>query len=65
MESIRGDRDYKLLRESEWEMRNFETAQLQWIQDELGEQIRLGKGSAFMKKLLEMRRAQKREMKMV
>lgn len=65
MESIRGDRDYKLLRESEREMRDYETAQTQWLMDELGEQIRLGKGSAFLIRIREMKKAQKREMQKV
>jgi len=63
VESIRGDRDYRLLRESEREMRDYETAQTQWLMDALGEQIRLGKGSAFLIRIREMKKAQKREMK--
>ena len=65
MESIRGDRDYKLLRESEREMRDYETAQTQWLMDELEKHIRLGKGSAFLIRIREMKKAQKREMQKV
>ena len=65
MEHIQGDRDFKLVEEAQKEMRSFETGHSQWIRDELGEQIRLGNGAAFMKKLQDMRRAQKRELKKV
>ena len=62
MEHIQGDRDFKLVEEAQKEMRSFETGHSQWIRDELGEQIRLGKGSAFLIRIREMKKAQKREM---